>query len=278
MNPNRQLDNVQYSESNVSYSFKDNFSLYLFKKIEKLVLAIYLITEHISSEEPIRQAIRDSATELIKDIINSIDNLAEGNQNKIQKSLLEAGSLLDLGASCCLLTKVNVEIVKDEISKVSKEINSHNNAVEGNALVKKSFFNVEIQKDSYIKDIKDIHKRTSEEMSYKKDLKYKDGEVDYISTHSRSDHSNINTNNTNKKVIKKDINFTAKKRATTANNNRTEEILGIVKKKGKVTIKDVSSEITDCSEKTIQRELQKLVSNGVLNKEGERRWSTYSLI
>ncbi len=44
-----------------------------------------------------------------------------------------------------------------------------------------------------------------------------------------------------------------------------------------MTIKDFSTYIKDCSEKTIQRQLLDLVKDGVLKKDGERRWSRYSL-
>ena len=58
---------------------------------------------------------------------------------------------------------------------------------------------------------------------------------------------------------------------------RRDAILGVIRKKGKVTIKDVSLTMQEVSEKTIQRELLSLVEEGVLAKEGERRWSRYSL-
>jgi uncharacterized protein with gpF-like domain len=60
--------------------------------------------------------------------------------------------------------------------------------------------------------------------------------------------------------------------------DRTEDIMKIIKDNDKVTIKDISSKIKNCSEKTIQRELIKMVSLKLIKKEGERRWSTYSLI
>jgi DNA-binding transcriptional ArsR family regulator len=59
--------------------------------------------------------------------------------------------------------------------------------------------------------------------------------------------------------------------------NRRERIMGIIKDKGHVTIKDVSTAITDVSEKTIQRELMSLISDRIIVKEGERRWSKYSI-
>ena len=59
--------------------------------------------------------------------------------------------------------------------------------------------------------------------------------------------------------------------------DRAKSILTIIKEQKSVTIKDISSIVKDVSEKTIQRELLNLVSLGTLKKEGERRWSRYSL-
>jgi DNA-binding transcriptional ArsR family regulator len=61
------------------------------------------------------------------------------------------------------------------------------------------------------------------------------------------------------------------------NENRREAVLAIVRDKGQVYIKDVSTVIRGVSEKTVQRELQALVKEGILSKQGERRWTLYSL-
>ena len=42
-----------------------------------------------------------------------------------------------------------------------------------------------------------------------------------------------------------------------------------------VSIKDISAQFTDCSEKTIQRELNDLVIKGRIKKSGSKRWSRY---
>jgi DNA-binding transcriptional ArsR family regulator len=44
------------------------------------------------------------------------------------------------------------------------------------------------------------------------------------------------------------------------------------------TIKDIAEVITDVSEKTIQRELNSLIEKGQVTRQGERRWSKYSLL
>ena len=59
--------------------------------------------------------------------------------------------------------------------------------------------------------------------------------------------------------------------------SRQESSLSVLKHQSNLTIKDFSKVIKDCSEKTIQRELIELVDRGVVKREGERRWSRYSL-
>ncbi len=52
-------------------------------------------------------------------------------------------------------------------------------------------------------------------------------------------------------------------------------ILDLVRKKKSLSIKEIAQVIRDCSEKTIQRELNTLIEKGLIRREGERRWSVY---
>lgn len=60
-------------------------------------------------------------------------------------------------------------------------------------------------------------------------------------------------------------------------NGRQGVIITLLKRKKEVMIKDISPLISDCSDKTIQRELSLMVKTGILRKVGEKRWSRYSL-
>lgn len=60
--------------------------------------------------------------------------------------------------------------------------------------------------------------------------------------------------------------------------NRRDRILEVIRDKQNATIKDISEVVTDCSEKTIQRELIELIKDGTIVREGERRWSKYKLV
>lgn len=66
-------------------------------------------------------------------------------------------------------------------------------------------------------------------------------------------------------------------KANKGQDERKSSILSLIKQKGEVSIKDISTIILGVSEKTIQRELQALTVSGNVVKRGERRWSTYSL-
>ncbi|HUY62703.1 MAG TPA: hypothetical protein VMV50_02870 [Candidatus Paceibacterota bacterium] len=59
--------------------------------------------------------------------------------------------------------------------------------------------------------------------------------------------------------------------------DREEAILSVIRNKGTAGIKDISLVIRGVSEKTIQRELISLIGKGIVRKQGERRWSTYSI-
>jgi hypothetical protein len=60
-------------------------------------------------------------------------------------------------------------------------------------------------------------------------------------------------------------------------NDRRERILSIIKSTNGISIKGISAIVRDCSEKTIQRELGTLIDQGLVIREGERRWSIYRM-
>lgn len=59
--------------------------------------------------------------------------------------------------------------------------------------------------------------------------------------------------------------------------DRADRIKTILEAKPGATVKDIAEVITDVSEKTIQRELNSLIEKGQVLREGERRWSRYSV-
>jgi hypothetical protein len=62
---------------------------------------------------------------------------------------------------------------------------------------------------------------------------------------------------------------------TSGKSDRRETIIRVLREKGPSYIKDISTVLREVSEKTIQRELGALVAEGVISREGERRWTRY---
>ena len=59
--------------------------------------------------------------------------------------------------------------------------------------------------------------------------------------------------------------------------DRTSRIKTVLEAKPEATIKDLADIITDVSTKTIQRDLNSLIESGEVIRQGERRWSRYSI-
>ncbi len=80
----------------------------------------------------------------------------------------------------------------------------------------------------------------------------------------------------------KDINKGQEKIQSKSQDDRSLVILDFIKKNGRVSIKDICTlqdpAVRNCSEKTIQRELNELIRLGYIKREGERRWSVYILL
>ncbi len=75
----------------------------------------------------------------------------------------------------------------------------------------------------------------------------------------------------------KDISDIKDTKGDKGQNHRAATILDVLKRQKTASIKALAAVITDCSEKTIQRELGSLIEQGLVRKSGERRWSVYSL-
>lgn len=231
----------------------DSFKIYLFKKVERISIALYLCTNHLADDVSLKTNIRSVADILIKDIL--FINRGQSNLNsttKIKEDFLELRTLLNFSVNSNLISITNVNILLDEINKLNKEIENHKDILIGDTEFKKSFFVVESRQ------------KISENIS--------DSSSDYK---GHKGHNNLE-----KDIDKKEENKEISKgqNLNSEPSSRTEDIMKIIKDNGKVTIKDISTRIKNCSEKTIQRELLKMVSLNLIKKEGERRWSTYSVV
>jgi len=273
---NTNLNNKEYLKdvavsSPISCFEKDKNFVFLYKKSEKMVTAIYAVTNFFADSEPLKRTLREMSTDLLRSVSLLKDFVGGGESlpaRKVQSVVLEIVSLLEVATKAGMVSEMNSQIL-------SKEFNVLLGAIKERALLggdkvvfPNEFFTV--QKDTALLSDK-TNVRGDENVS-KTEVIYK-GQDNYVAP-------------IHKGHMALPISREVKAPATTGagvgvvevkKNARQNSILAIIKKKHDVTIKDISAIIREYSEKTIQRELLDLVSQGVLKKVGERRWSKYSM-
>lgn len=298
--------------SNVSIrdSFSRNVDAFLLEdiiavailKTEKLAAAVYLVSGLLSDNEPIKWSIRKIVTEVLSDISPSLSTRSslDGNDHKcpienISAKIFQVTSLLRIAWMGGLVSKMNYEILTSEYIKLNDFLIKNFKHKEGDGgLINKSFF--------VSGEISSLEKQISSRITEKKYLGEEflseetvvDGSSDGICARRDfiKDISSKGHLSDKKEFVLKSIPVNSSSRMKTVSGiivgsvsdrnkrERHDKILSAMSPGISYSVSEIISVIgksPDTSEKTIQRDLQQMVSIGRLRKTGERRWSRYSL-
>jgi len=215
---------------------------YLYNKAEKITTAIYIITNFFSSKEPLKWQIREDCIHLTGSIATlSTSSLFDRSLkvNNVTSYLFQLKTLFNLAYNIGLVSQMNYEVISAEILDLLGFLSEYyqGQLLKTPRLFKGAFFKEDIPKG---------HNNVKDNTSYK-----------------------------GQSVLYKKTGYNRKKGGEL--NNRKKGILEVIKEKKVVSIKDLAISINDCSEKTLQREVLSMVYSGLIKKEGERRWSRYSI-
>ncbi|MCX6716260.1 MAG: hypothetical protein NT077_04615 [Candidatus Taylorbacteria bacterium] len=221
----------------------EDYLIYIFKKTEKITAALYLVSGLLKDEEPMKWELRDRGMGLISSSFIASSSIP-GDKNVVIQSIfsaaLETISILNVAKVSHLISEMNHKLLVREIDNIVGLLRDRltQNAESAGYVLSESFFKTPT----------------------------------LFSSGFRSDSRKENSQNSQ-------ISSTTKGKSDTVvkKSQRQEQIVNILRNQPNLTIKDFSKVIKDCSEKTIQRELLSLVQKGIIRKEGERRWSRYSL-
>jgi predicted transcriptional regulator len=237
----------------------EDYLIFIFKKTEKITAALYLISGLLKDEEPIKWELRDKGIDLISSSF-SASSSQPGDKNAVIQSIftasLETLSLLNVAKVSNLISDMNYKLLVREIDNVVALLRDRltENAENAGYILSESFFKTP---DLYSSGFRFGTKVSNQSESSK------------VKGHSYSNTDLGKENNHN---------IIGQESSNLKKNKRQEIIISTLKSQSNLTIKDFVKVISDCSEKTIQRELIDLVKQGVIKKDGERRWSRYSLI
>lgn len=255
------------------YISKDKNFVFTHQKVKKLAAAVYMITNFFDDHEPIKWSLRSLSTDLLKKNIALTDTIfanSTATRESIREVILETVSLLEVASFAGLVSSMNVEVLKKEFTILLERMELIGNPKNSTgASVTEQFFAVAEPKEHLVNNQKSIPSVYSAEAIPSAPIK--DNSNVFYSTEQVSQHPDISDMENRMKL--REFSPVAVKK-----NKRQSAIINLLKRKKEIMIKDVVGIITDCSEKTIQRELLALVDEGMLKKEGERRWTKYSLV
>lgn len=212
-------------------------------KAENISSAVFLVSDIMSDDGELKTRIKDLALRLIAGC-SSINHSSIGdgirNIHNLEAIALNLSSLFQVSSVSGVVSAMNSSVIREEIKNFIDELVSYTKSVQNQALSL-------IQENTKISEpnvIATVREPTTAESAAQKNL---NGQV-------------------------------ATQTKTTRKDARERIILEFIKTKDSVNIKDISRNVRGCSEKTIQRELLKMVDTGLIRKTGERRWSRYSYI
>ncbi len=244
-----------------------------YNKINKLITALYMVTDTMDNDEPLRLQLRTLGVEILSDI-NSLPKGTFGNLKEKMTSIL---SFLNIAFDVGMISEMNFNIIRKEFVDLKQSID---NFTTQNHL----WFEKFIQTPSEENKVQEESKPSISRFSVLNDKEFSKGHTSPNIQNNRSQTSTrigVQKGSTLMRALHqvdhKENNFELIKQ------QRRESIIKIIKAKPEgVSIKDIILAIRDLGdqtgEKTIQRELVSMVKDNVLNKTGEKRWSLYFIV
>lgn len=214
----------------------------LYRRVERIVAALYLVTKHIPETEPLRLEIRSEGIGLLEKVLGLRDEMRAIESSSLisfESSIRRLISLVRILTAAGRASFQNAETIIGALDELVGFVSASQRSSMSETIT--------ISREEILGDTSPLIDRSS-----LKDVK---------------DTRRITRDNKDKDST-----------GTASNTSRTEGIVSILRGAGGLGIKDISSRLPDYSEKMIQRELASLVRAGRVKKEGFKRWSKYSLV
>lgn len=214
-----------------------------YRRTERIVAALYLITNHIPSTESLRVSLRAEALVILERMLSLRDDMRAIGSDHVDAcrvSIRHLISLVRMLPVAGFVSTQNTNIVIDGLDELGNFL-----SVSRNSPLSES---ISLSRD----DLLDIHG------SPLKDIKDNIATKDRLHVKDRTRMSEKMTNSDGLSV-------------------RELSIIAILRTGGELGIRDIASNLPEYSEKMIQRDLMALVATGRVKKAGLKRWSRYSI-
>lgn len=267
-------DNVFYNKSLQNISIDD----FINKKTEKLVTALYMVTDCMETEDAIKSKLRLLGVDLLSHMykLSVLSPIEKSDHIRISLSRIsELLSFIEIAYTIGFISEMNTNILRKEFELLASNLSSRQE--------KDKHFSFTLNNKMFEVESVDKYLNTKNSSLANRSYNLKDikDKRTNINTMSFNNEGSPFMSNTNYKQSKHSYSLSDRE-------DRIKKILGIIndlsvqadkglssENKDGVSIKDISLAFPDYSEKTIQRELNTLVAKGNLTKTGSKRWSRY---
>lgn len=261
--------NLKDSVTNTSISIKDIPPSISYTKTQKLITALYMVTDIIDREEPIRHKLRTLGLEILSDISN-INSARAPLAGRIDEMM----SFLDIASAMNFISEMNCAILTKEFLELKKSIQE-------STQIKPTWL------EGFLSEPPLLDKEgvgggnfgiTTSPFGLSSSTRRRENSIG----HKGHTRIGVQKGSTLLQALSK-IGVSNRKDFNILKKQRRADIIDIIKNNGgNATIKDIIIKINTgtrnslpYSEKTLQRELMSMTRDGVLNKTGEKRWSRY---
>ena len=263
----------------------DQYLLFVFKKAERIVAALYIITGLFPDLEPMKWALRESGTELLKQTLSFKERALVQSREFLSDTAAELAhliSLLDVAYVADLLSTMNFSILTKELEALQVSIEGKGKIQSGTYLPD-GFFGISkdlfpenrgsfsltpsvLPDEAVLRSLSDLERLRRNQ----KDI--------YKGHEEVRESAPLTSKEMQRPMAKPRQDAVQAPAIDEVKMERRQRVLDVLRLKGSGMIRDFSAVITDCSEKTIQRLLIEMVHGGVLKREGDRRWSRYFIV
>lgn len=210
----------------------------LYRRAERVVGAIHLLTNHIDTKEPTRISVRATGLDILGSALTLRDGLrAEGSPalDAFRASVRYSISLVRMLMISGFVSVQNAQTMMEALDELGNfaKVSQRSPLSEGVVLTRHDL--LDIGQSVRLKDTGDI-----KDKAIVKDMR------DVSITDTSADHT-----------------------------VRKEGIMEVLRSRGALGIRDIASNLPEYSEKMVQRSLASLVSEGRVKKLGSKRWSRY---
>ena len=211
-----------------------------YRRAERLVAALFLVTNHIPADEPIRTSIRSGGLRLLEGVLSLRNEMRTESENVVacRASIRNEISLVRVLAVAGFLSIQNANTMIAGLD----ELGAFLNASQGSPL-----------SDMYA-------------LSHEGLLDIREGRVKDMNLIKDKTHVKDTGITSDTPSLKKGIHV------------REEAVLAVLRSGGELGIRDIAANLPEYSEKMIQRHLVDLIAAGRVRKTGLKRWSRYSVI